>query len=296
MLFLVFILCNTLWFSILIDAKPEDLFSLASDNELIEPVSDNDFISFPSLNNPSSNDISPSDLAYLPATSISEYDVDSHNLAVSDLFPDEDHSVNASPFLQSPSDCENENLHSWVDDGISSLQVRDDASCTPSKPKENDDSIMNLFQDPWNFLLQNIPKTKAPAGQSNQPGQDDDNFTLDTLFNNRPAPLLFEEDGKKCPIAEFGLSITPVCLDSLKGSAIGSPGTGFTLHDVEPCESRFHNTAVPEVRVRHDIDAAIDDPNDPCSVGAELWCCREITSEVNLASFILTLGFDKYLI
>ena len=287
MLYLLFISYIILWSCKLINAKPEDLFTSDSDDELTEPVLDDDFVSFQSLNNPSSNDVSLSDLAYTSETPVGEHDADSYNVAFSDPFPEEDHLVNISPSLQSAAACDNDGLLPWVDDGTPGLQARDDASCTPSIPKENLDSIMNLFQDPWNFLQQNAPKTKAPAGETNQPGQNDDNFSLETLLNNRLVPLLFEEDGKKCPIVEFGLSLTPVCLDSLKGSAIGSPGTGFTLHDVEPCKSRFHDTVVPEVRVRQDFDAATDNPNVPCSEGAELWCCREITSEVNLASFTL---------
>lgn len=290
MSYLLFISYIILWSCIHINAKPEDLFTSDSNNELTEPVSDDDFISFQSLNNPSSSGVSLSDPAYTSVTPISEHDADSYNLAFSDPFPEEDHSVNISPSLQSVSACENDGLLPWVDDGSSRLQARDDASCTPSMPKENFDSIMNLFQDPLNFLQQNVPKTKAPAGQTDQPGQSDDNLSFETLLNNRIVPLLFEEDGKKCPILEFGLSITPVCLDSLKGSAIGSPGTGFTLHDVEPCKSYFHNTVVPDIRVRLDVDAATDTSNVPCPEGADLWCCREITSEVNLLSFMLTLG------
>lgn len=293
---LLLISCITLWFCIFIDAEPEDLFSFDSSDELTEPVRNEDFISFQSLNDPSSNDISPSDLASTLATSTSEYDADPYNLEVSNLFPEENLSVDTDSFLQSASACETGGRLSWVDDNAPNLQGRDDASCTQSQPQESIDSITNLFQDPESSLLQNIPTKKAPTGQTNQLGQDNENFGLDTLLNNRPVPLLFEEDGKKCPIVEFGLSITPVCLDSLKGSAIGSPGTGFTLHDVEPCKSHFYDTIVPDVLVRQEVNASTDVLNAPCAEGAELWCCREIMSEVNIASYQNSIRVDKYLI
>lgn len=294
----LFISCISFWPCILIDARPEDLFSFDSSNEPTGPVfNDVDITSLQSLNDPSSNEISPTDLVFTSATSTNEYDADPYHLEVSDLFSEEDHPINTNPFFQGASACETDGRLSWVDDGAPNLQARDDASCRPSKPKENIDSIMNIFQDPESFLRQNIPPNKGSAGQTHQPGQDDENFSLDTLLNNRPAPLLFEEDGNKCPIAEFGLSTTPVCLDSLTGSAIGSPGSGFTLHDVEPCKSRLQNTVLAGSCAWQGFNAAIDISNAPsCPEDKELWCCREITSEVKFAVFQDDIENDKVLI
>ena len=243
MCFLI-ISCITLWSRILIDAKPEDLFSFDSNNELTEPVlKDDGVISLQGPTGLSSNDISPSDFVFTSTSPTNENDADPFDFEISDLFPDENHSVNVDPFLQSASACESDQRLSWVD-SASNLQARDDTSCTPSKPQESIDSITNLFQDPENFLRQRIPPTKIPTGQINQLGQNEDDFSFDTLLNNRPVPLLFEEDGNKCPIEAFGLSITPVCLDSLKGSAIENTGSGFTLYDVEPCKSTSPNTVM----------------------------------------------------
>lgn len=244
MLFLL-ISCITLWCSILIDAKPQDLFSFDANNELTEPVSkENDLISLQSPNGLSSNDISLSDFVFTLTSPTSKNDIDPYDFEVGDLFPEENHSVDMDPFLQSDSACETNHRLSWVDDSASNLQARDDSSCTPSEPQESIDSITDLFQDPENFLRQRIPPTKTPTGQLNQLDQDEDGSSFDTLLNNRPAPLLFEEDGNKCPMEAFGLSTTPVCLDSLKGSAIGNAGSGFTLYDVEPCKSRSPNTVM----------------------------------------------------
>lgn len=243
MCFLLFIPFS-FWFYMVAYGRPEDLFSFDS-NEPTGPISnDVDNFLLQSLSDHSNNDISPTDLVFNSANSINEYDAEPYNVEASNLFPDENHSVDTDSLLQSASACETDHRITWVDDGAPYLQARDGASCTPSKPKENIDSIMDIFQDPESFLRENIPPTKVPVGQTNQPKQNDENFNLEDFLHNRLVPLIFEEDGKQCPAEEFGLSITPVCLDSLKGSAIGSPGSWFTLHDVEPCRSRFHNTVV----------------------------------------------------
>lgn len=173
----------------------------------------------------------------------------------------------------------------WMDDGATYLQARDGASCTGSKPQGNINTIMNMYQNPENFLRQNISPSKVPVGQTDQSEQNDENLDFETFLNNRPVPFLFEEDENKCPVEQFGLSITPVCLNSLKGSAVRDPGSWFTLYDVDPCRSYFRNSIVMELRARSGVNSATDISNAPCSDGEELWCCREITSEVILASF-----------
>ena len=228
------------------DARPEDLFSFDSNERIISVSNDIDPFSPQNLNDLSNNDISPTDLVFTWATPTSEYDADPYNLEADDLLPDEDHSVDTDPFLQGASACEAEDRLSWVDDGASYLKPRDGALCTLSKSNAN----IDLFEDPKPFLRQNIPPTKVPTGQTNQPEQDDEFFNFETLLNNRPVSFLFQEDGEKCPFEDFDLSTTPVCLDSLKGSAIGSPGSGFTLHDVEPCRSCFHVTIAAEFLAR----------------------------------------------
>lgn len=272
------------WYYILVDARPEDSFSLDSITEPINSVSDDiDLFSPQGLNDASNNDISTADLISNSATTTSEHDADTYNLEADNLFPADDHSVDTDPLLESSSACETDDS---LDDGVPHLEARGGTSCSPSKPKENIDSIINLFQDPESVLRQNIPPTKVPVGQTNQPGQDDENFNLESFPNNLPVPFLFEEDAKKCPVEEFGLSTTPVCLNSLKGSAIRNLGSWFTLHDVEPCKSRFHHTIVAGFRAKQGINAAIDVSNAPsCPEDEELWCCREITSEVKFASF-----------
>lgn len=147
--------------------------------------------------------------------------------------PTDDYASDTDSLVLSSSACTNDQGLLWPTDDVPLLQARGQALCPPSKPNENAAPTFNLLQDPEGSLRQLVP----PTGHLNPSGPDEKTFDFDSFLNSRPILFNFEEDGKTCDAAQFGLSITPVCLDHLKGSAIPDSGHWFTLYDVEPRRS-----------------------------------------------------------
>lgn len=253
------VLYAAFWYYMLADSRPEDVSSFDSINEpTLSMPHDHDVEIFSTggLDDLSSNSETLTDLAFNSELTASENDADTYNSETDKLFPTEDLSLDNDPLLQSSTACETDDSLTWVNDSAPQLQARADASCTPSEPKGNIDSIIELFQNPERFLRQKIPSTKAPVGHNDQLGQDDETFSFESFLNNRPVPFMFEEDAKKCPVEHFGLSSTPVCLDALKGSAIRNFESSFTLYDVEPCTFLFHPKFMTRFSAKQDCNQA----------------------------------------
>lgn len=218
--------------SLIVHSRPEDLFSdfnnqpLGNNVDLFSPEGSGDFLD---------DNVNPADLALNPAPTSGEDIIDASSSNLNDLFSTEDFSSDPTiPSLQSSTSCETD-MGLLMNDDVPQLQTRGDASCAPSKPEENIDSILNLFQDPEGLLRKKIPTTKAPTGQVNQPGSNDEDFNFETFRNRRPIPVLFDEDEETCPSRVFGLSNTPVCHDDIRNPLTHYPGGWTDLVRISPC-------------------------------------------------------------
>lgn len=251
------------WYCMLVNSRPEDLSRFDSiDVPTLSMSHDVDIFSLGGPNDLSSNSESRTNLVFNSELTAGNNDPDTYDFEVGNPLPAEDLSLDKDPLLQSLAACETDDSLTWLDVSAPQLQARADASCTPSEPKENIDSIIELFQNPERLLLQKIPSTKVPVGQSNQHEQDDETFSYESFLNNRPVPFIFEEDTKKCPAEHFGLSSTPVCLNALKGSAIRNFESSFTLYDVEPCTFfLFHFELTTGFGAEQDFNQANRRPN-----------------------------------
>ena len=227
------------WYCMLVHSRPQDLSRFGSiEVPTLSMSHDVDIFSLGGPSGLSSNSESLSNLAFNSELTAGDNDAYTYDFEVGNPLPAEDLSLDKDSLLQSLAACETDDSLTWLDVSAPQIQARADA-CTPSEPKENIDSIIELFQNPERLLHQKIPSTKVPVGQSNQHEQDDETFSYESFLNNRPVPFIFEEDPKKCPAEHFGLSSTPVCLNALKGSAIRNFESSFTLYDVEPCTFSF---------------------------------------------------------
>lgn len=144
---------------------------------------------------------------------------------------DQDSTTESWDFASLPN-CETQG--SLIDDF---LQARDGTSCPPKEPEGNVNLPTGLFQDPLQFLNDGLQT--PPVGQNDQPdsGIQDLNFDFNAFVRNRPKSILnYPEDNSICPPQMYGLSTTPVCHYSNRGSSPsdGQEG-GLTLYDVSPC-------------------------------------------------------------
>jgi hypothetical protein len=232
-------------------SRPQNVFPLDPIYEHIELAwHDADSFSLDGLNDPSNNPMYPIDLAFESGLTPSEDDPDTYIVNLDDIFGP-DYSMDPSPLL-STAVCETQDITTWGNDEVPQLQARDGASCAAPEAQPDFDSLVDLFQDPEGSLTREIPPSNVPVGQMNPAHQDDDDRNFDTLLNNRPVPLIFQEDAQECPPKRFGSSLTPVCHNVW--FPLFQSESGSTLLDVNPCMSPCSLTAMAKVPYSQDID------------------------------------------
>lgn len=223
----------TVWNFALVGSRPADLFS--SD----EPIGNNvDLFSSEGLD-PGTSIFNSNDLAFNSELTPSNLDTGTSMANSNGLFPTEDVSLSAIPSLQSASGCQIDDSLTQIDGDGLLLQARDNALCPSPKTKETFDSLGNLFQDPEGWLNQIVRLKKAPVGQANPPGKDNENLDFSAFLNNRATPFFFREDEEICPAKVFGLSNTPVCFNAARGTMVLDPGSWVTLRPVTACMCPF---------------------------------------------------------
>lgn len=189
-----------------LDSKftPENLFSFDSlDSTLNDPASDSFYFDSPEFDK-----FSPDDL-------------------IDPL--DQDSTTSSWNFASLP--------HCETQDSLANnfLQARDGTLCPTNEPKGNVNLPTELFQDPLQFLNDGL-KT-PPVGQDGS-GLKDEDFDFNAFVRNRPKSVLnYADDESICSRRTYGLSNTPVCHYSNRGSTPSSGIDGeFTLYDVSPCK------------------------------------------------------------
>ena len=124
-------------------------------------------------------------------------------------------------------------------DGL--LQARDGTSCASGE--EQFDLPIGLFEDPENYLRDNLPT--PPTGQAGQFGQgmEDGDLGFAAFMRNRNPPIStpLNQDEQLCDRKRFTLSGTPMCSNPITGSVDGDMNlrNGFTLIDAVPCKCLF---------------------------------------------------------
>ena len=203
---------------ILVQARPENSYSFDSLDS---------FDSFDSFDSIESNwsDPAPDDL-FSDLPEVDDYSSD----YIADL-PNQDLITPSWDWASLPS-CDSQS--SLTDDF---LQARDAASCPPKEPEGNPKLPTDLFQDPLQFLDNNL-KT-PPTGQDNQPNlhNQNDDLNFNAFMGTRPASMLdYPEDESICPPIIYGLSNTPVCHHPDRRSSLSDGSHSvLTLYDVTPC-------------------------------------------------------------
>ena len=220
------------WNSQPVKCRPENLF-LDSINQLggndvdfVLPERSGDFLD---------NNLNSNDLAFNSDLTLGGSMTDASSIDSNDLFPPEDSTSETVPLLQGSTSCGTDVGLTTTDEDVPLLQARNDALCGSSTSRESLDGIINLFKDPEYWLRENIPPKQRPTGQTNVPGQYDDDFSPESLQNRQPIPGLFEDDEEKCPPEVFGLSVIPVCHNGLRKPSTQYPSGWTDLYYVEPC-------------------------------------------------------------
>lgn len=220
------------WNSQSVKCRPENPFldsinqPVGNDVDFFSPERSGDFLD----NYLNSNDLASNSDLTLDGSMIDASFIDSN-----DLFSTEESSSETIPLLQGSTSCGTDVGLTTMDEDVPLLQARNDASCASSKFRESLDAIINLFKDPEYWWRENIPANKSPTGQTDQPGQNDEDFSPESLQNRQPIPGLFEDDDEICPPGVFGWSVIPVCHDGLRKPSTQYPRGWTDLYYVEPC-------------------------------------------------------------